>query len=584
MKYKKLLKHIFYLVVIVQTSLVYAQSTSINSVEMLLNNYFRDQAIKQVELLLPKGKFVLTVKVQADEKKVKETKPTYLNSLKLPLSEIVLDESELKSLLNTTNLNTETAEKLLSFIKKIEIKVSVVPTVNKAVRELIAQQITSTLALSPERGDSIVVDELPESFSNVWSSSSEFLSSSSAFMKPALYIAGAISIVLIIASAILYLSLMQFGSKMSSEAKAMAAALKDVFESSQSKMPSYPTQQNQTMMNQQSGVSPSLNKDLNLDSTKNFSWNKVELDTLIAFIYDCLDHPQYSSIIPTLMNTVLDPEQSKECEAKIPEVLSKVMFSNSENKFSVLEITNLFQSNLLEYRRACRSPMSKLAMNIPMSKIIDLSANLKDMELALLVNSLTPLKRSWFLKQLLPETKLKLAQVASKNYSTVEHKRFEVSLSEKLDELQKQTSSSSVKEDTHSMSYLKTMFLKAESFKEDESFFEATKQKEGNDLDSTNEYISVLNALECFDEATWNSFNLQDLAIAYSGYSNSYKEKLISKFNGKKVEWLKNFLTKIEAQGGVDFLSPQVQSIHEMIKSKIQTLMAQNQSLNQKAS
>ncbi len=83
-------------------------SAAVSTVEILLNNYVREQANKQVELLLPRGKFSVSVNVTADQAKIRSENE--FQPVKLPLGSSFITGTELKA----TGGNDVSVERMLS--------------------------------------------------------------------------------------------------------------------------------------------------------------------------------------------------------------------------------------------------------------------------------------------------------------------------------------------------------------------------------------------------------------------------------------------------------------------------------------
>ncbi len=423
---------------------------------------------------------------------------------------------------------------------------------------MVSGALQSVLSMESGRGDKVTFSELPESFTSTWASVNDIGAMASAYIKPAAMLGGIIGLMLLLATGVMFLAFREMSARLSIEARSLSSTLKDAIETGSvngagSGMPA-----------QQNSITPSREPAVHGDPLQNQAstdfWEKADLDVIVAFCFDCLDHPKYSSIPVALINTVLGPARAAELEKRLPPMSMEAFLGASQN-LKTSEITAVFQAHQAEYRRATRSPMARQVLSVPVAKLQELSAELQNMEIALLINSLTPLRRTVLLKLLTTAVKIELAATARKSISAVEHKTFETSLTEKLARF---AGVETKVEDSHSLDYLTSVILKAENFADDEAMFEQGQSA----------YTGVLRAFEVFESKDWEELNLQDVAAAFSGYSQKYKDQLLAKYTGKKVEWLKNFISKFES-AQVEFNSPNVVSLHESLNTKIEQTLAQ---------
>lgn len=521
----------------------------LNTTEVALYNFYRDQAIKNIEQILPKGKFGVQISLKVNTTKIKND--FELEPIKLPLGGSYVTPTELKS----SGIIDQSFEKMITYVDQVNIVVGLAPGIPNQVQELITSSLNSMMLLDPKRGDNISFNKLPDAIVSAWTPEPSI----EIYRKPAMILSGYFGIILMFIVISMILGFRLVGRSLSKEAKLITNSIKDALESSSlmnGGMGGMSAMQNNTPLTNSNSVSNSESADV---SGADF-WNKIDVETIAAFCFDAVSQPIYSSVPSLMVGTILDQKKSAELEAIIPK--SYVNFVGKIN-LKAGEVQNIFKKYQTEYRRSTRSPISKLVYRVEMEKVHELNTELNNIEKALLLNSLTPLKRAKLLRTYSTDAKLELAK-ASKSITPIEHKKIEVSLMEKI---QKYSLKDNLPDQSQSLNYLSTIILQVVSFEEDEKLYEKMSQE--------GDYEGALLAFDYFSPDHWDEFNLQDLAMAYSGYSDKYKEILVEKFSGKKQEWVKNFLKKFN-QANLEINSPQVESIHEMIVSKISSIKNQS--------
>ena len=101
------------------------------------------------------------------------------------------------------------------------------------------------------------------------------------------------------------------------------------------------------------------------------------------------------------------------------------------------------------------------------------------------------------------------------------------------------------------------------SYAEDENFFE-----QGLVAGS---YTSLLRTLEELNPADWEQLTLQELAIAFAGYSEAITEELLDKFQDKKRVWLEQLLQQTRNEN-LAYSSAQVSAT----RSKLVNILLKN--------
>ena len=517
-------------------------SAAPSTAELALNNYYRDQASKQIEQILPKGKFSVQVELKVSTAKIKsELEP---QSVKLPLGGSFVSSSELVA----SGVIDQKIEQLTKYVESANIIVSLAPGTATQTQELITSMIQSMMGLDFKRGDKITFVDLPQSVITAWTPEPSI----EIYKKPVMILSGFFALILLLTGIVITFGLKNISTHITKESRMLGNSLKEAIDGSggmkQSPMPSVGPLSAPIQQNKSEKFEP---------MTSQF-WDKIDTATLTAFCYDCISQPAYYSIPSMMVGTILDQEKAIEVENNLP--ADVVRNFSEKSSFTTADVMHLFQKHQSEYRRAARSPMSQQVLKVAVSRLIVFTSELKNMEIALLINSLTPLKRSSLLKMLSTEVKMGLAQTSKENLSIVEHKKFEVSLIEKIMKITKTDNKS---EEYHSLNYLTSIILKTETYAEDEALYEK--------MNHQGEYQGVLLAFDHFKTADWEEFNPQDLAIAFAGYSEKYKSSVMANFSGKKLDWVKNFFSKYE-KAQPDFHSDQVETIHGMIQAKIKTI------------
>jgi hypothetical protein len=518
-------------------------SSSPTSAEVALNNYYRDQASKQIEQILPKGKFGVQVSLKINASKIKSD--FEIEPVKLPLGDSFVTGNEIKA----SGLVDQSLERLISYVEKVDVTVSVAPGLPNQVQELITNSLKQMLLIDTRRGDSITFKELPQAILTAWNPEPSI----EIYKKPAMILSGYFGVILLFVALAVMLGFRQMGIRVTREASALIGTIREGIENSMAMSGGMPSQ---ASMGAQAAAPVKMESSGPMGSD---FWDKVESETVVAFCFDCISQPTYMAVPSIMVSGILDPEKSAEVETRLP--YEYVVGFNGKTNLKSSDVTAMFQKHQTEYRRAIRSAASKQLIETELEKVIEFSHSLEQFELALLLNALTPFKRTGLLKTLSTDSKLQLAKASQEKLSVAEQKKFEISLLEKIEKLTE--GQKKQKAESNSLNYLTSIILSVESFAEDESLYEKMGSEGG--------YTGVLLAFEHFNEQTWDEFNLQDLVMAFCGYSEKYKNSLISKFSGKKQEWVKNFLVKFQ-QNQPDFHSPQVEAVHEMIKNRINTI------------
>lgn len=523
-------------------------NAGLSSTEIALNNYYRDQASKQIEQILPKGKYSVQVNIKVNTEKMKTDLD--VQPVQLPLGSSYVTSSELKS----SGAIDQSIEKLVTYVERVNVIVSIAPGISAQAQDLITNTLQAMVELDLKRGDKITFMDLPESVVTAWSPEPNV----EAYKKPALILGVLFGFMLLLAAFVVMFGLKQVGTQITKEARFLTGTIKEALENSNS----MPQQPSMAAMQQSPAHSPSATSRMDsFEPVTSQFWDKVDADTITAFCYDCISQPVYHVVPALMVGSFLDSAKASSVEGNLP--LEVLRNSDEKTNLKSGDVIQIFQKYQSEYRRAVRSPMSQQVLRIDVDKLIEFSKELQNVEVALLINSLTPLKRSTLLKMLSTEVKLELAKASQENISIVEHKKFEISLIEKI---MKITQDSNKKEEFHSLNYLTSIILKTESFAEDESLYEKMDHQGGS-------YNGILLALDFFKNTDWEEISPQDLAIAFSGYSEKYKNMVTEKFSGKKLEWMKNFFNKYE-RSQLDFHSDQVEAIHDVIKGKIKAIKA----------
>jgi hypothetical protein len=516
----------------------------LSTAEVSLNNYYRDQSSRQIEQILPKGKFSIQVNIKVNTNKLKSD--LEIHPVKLPFGDSYVSGNEIKA----SGAIDQSIENLLKYVEKVNVIVSIAPGISAQAQELITNTLQSMVELDLKRGDSISFMDLPESVISAWSPEPNI----EPFKKPAIFLSLFFGMILLLAATVVNFGLKKVGVQISQEARVLTGAIKEAIDNSGGGMMKGPA----SMMPSQTNTPSAVVKNDTYEPVSSQFWEKVDADTITAFCYDCISQPIYNAIPSMMVGTFLDPAKASEVEANLP--MDYLRNFNEKITLKASEVIQVFQKYQSEYRRAVRSPMSQQVLRIDVAKLIDFSSTLQNVEIALLINSLTPLKRSSLLKMISTESKLELAKASQENLSIVEHKKFEISLIEKI---MKITQSENKKEEFHSLNYLTSIILKVENYAEDEALYQK--------MNGQGEYNGVLLAFDYFKNNDWEEINPQDLALAFSGYSETFKNQVIEKFTGKKQEWVRNFFSKYE-RSQPDFHSDQVESIHDVIKAKIKAI------------
>jgi hypothetical protein len=520
-----------------------SSSGSPTSAEVALNNYYRDQASKQIEQILPKGKFGVQVSLKINNAKIKSD--FEIEPVKLPLGDSFVTGTEIKA----SGLVDQSLERLISYVEKVDVTVSVAPGLPDQVQELITNSLKQMLLIDMKRGDTIAFKELPQAILTAWNPEPSI----EIYKKPAMILSGYFGVILLFVALAVMLGFRQMGIRVTREASALIGTIREGIENS---MAMGGGMSSQAAMGAQAASAVKMESSGPIGSD---FWEKVESETVVAFCFDCISQPTYMAVPSIMVSGILDPDKASEVETRLP--YEYVVGFSGKTNLKGSDVTAMFQKHQTEYRRAIRSAAAKQLIETDLEKVIEFSQSLEQFELALLLNALTPFKRTGLLKTFNTDAKLQLAKASQEKLSVAEQKKFEISLLEKIEKLTE--GQKKQKAEANSLNYLTSIILSVESFAEDESLYEK--------MGSSGGYSGVLLAFEHFNEQTWDEFNLQDLVMAFSGYSEKYKNSLISKFSGKKQEWVKNFLVKFQ-NNAPDFHSPQVEALHEMIKNRINTL------------
>lgn len=516
-----------------------AANNKTTSQDAAIQQYYQDQTIKQIEQFIPKGKFSVQVKAEIDYRKINqehrenENPPMALPALGAMIPVDQKSEGGVQA----------SIDELLHFVKKVEISVSLAPEVTAQAKEMIANAISNMVTFDAKRGDKISFGALPTSMNE----------SSMTMQHPAIVTGAGIFVSMLFITFMFLFGMSKIAGMISKEFLSISSKLQNAFEGG-GMMPSAFSPGNP--------MSPSTSQG-NADNADSYQpgeadfWERIDHGSITAFMFDCHSTEKTRGVPHTLLNELYNQETIEQIENTIPS--SILAFHDQHAVLSMSEIHHLFHKNHGEYRKAHRSPLAKALLRLEAEKINEFKSNFDLKEMVVLMNFMTPLKRSKFVSLLDAETKVNIAKMTKSSFTTADVSKNEVKLIEKLTVI----ADSKDNKEQYDFSALTELLFKSNSFAEDEQNF--TKAADESS------FFSPLMCLSAFNNEVWDEFSPQEAALAFWGYSDEYKQQLIGNYTGKKHEWIKNFLTKFE-QSKPDFNSTAVEKVREKFKEKYQAV------------
>jgi hypothetical protein len=283
-------------------------------------------------------------------------------------------------------------------------------------------------------------------------------------------------------------------------------------------------------------------------------WNGLDVEALRMFCLDCLAGQQTRKFPTALLNFILPPLKCDELEKLVE--YEKSNFPSLEGEvIHPKDVLEAYRAGQSEYRRNGRSPTSRIAIRVPMERLTSFVNEEGALVAVLLINSLTPIRRSNLTKGLSLELKMRLSQASRKKVSMVEHKKAEMDL---IQVLEKWATVNREEPDSITLSHLSGLLMEATSFEDDEALYHFQKSN------PSTPYEGPLLACDVLTTDDFESIEVQLLALATFGYSKDTIARISSSLNGKRKDWYASFIEKMNAEKP-GFMSPPVKHARQQV-------------------
>jgi hypothetical protein len=592
---KHLTNYILLLIMLAITLVVpaVAKAEGERSKQMVVRNYLREEVKKTLSQFVAQGTFSvqLGITMQDEGKDAKKAKDKSDKAYLLPLGLSQLD-------INSFQGEQPSMFDLVEQVKNIQIKVGLSGKVKPEIKTLIRQALTNNLLLNTTSGDSVSFINLPAAakesvkldpitldkvtldpvkldeitiaplqHENITIDDLSFAPSRLIGALSSIEFAGALlAIAILIGLAILMSAVQAFGNKLASSLGSMG---KIIGESGENKgmgmggaMMPMGMGGNAAAATEGTGSEHSSNAGgAGTTSANQEYWESIDLDIIRTFVMDSYESAEYGISTMTLLNQSLSNEKGQKLQENLPDGLFQYV-SGQDNRTSLSseEVTTYFQQNYLAYFTATNSNLAKQLADLPRPQLVQFISTLEAEEKLVLLKNLTPIKRNIIMEQFSSEDKINIAQNFDKERSVEKIKQLERTLGEKVEKL---TPDPIKDEAGEQLVRLVDQISTPRSYAEDENFFE-----QGLVAGS---YTSLLRTLEELNPADWEQLTLQELAIAFAGYSEAITEELLDKFQDKKRVWLEQLLQQTRNEN-LAYSSAQVSAT----RSKLVNILLKN--------
>lgn len=525
------------------------------NIKIIVNKYLHDLASSQIEESIPKGQYSLTINVDLSHAKLEDLSG---DTFKLPMGNSSVTGREI-GLTMDANMT-----RFLEAVKKIEVNLGLPQNVPTEVRTLLTKQLSTSLYIDSTRGDSLVISDLSSNMQYAWDKEQKVSSSVnfgvSSFMKKINSIEATgmiVAIGLILAALTLFGGMQFFGRKMGQNAAQLVKAVENFSENS-NKAPAL------AAVPTQSATDNAKSSDFGMQmfnggrggNGQNEFFKNVDKDTLLMFVYDCMVSDQFVTVPLFLTSQVLDAEKARFVEANLP----KNFYEDNLTKnilLNEMEVESLLKKNYINYKKCAKGHLAQVMMKMNQVELEKFFSSVKGRELIVAINNLLPMQRERYISSLSIDKKFEMAQLSQEKINENEVDMVEKKLVETANKILVENS---LKIGTVNFKYLEDIFLTAGTFEEDEVFFKKSQALKAP-------YTSVLSLLSQ-PEAFWADMNLNTVAYAYFGYSETVKTAIVAKFAGKQQEWLKHFIKQAEA-AKFGFKANEVVGSHKVLKEKL---------------
>ncbi|MBU6154626.1 MAG: hypothetical protein KGP28_10025 [Bdellovibrionales bacterium] len=536
-------------------STAYGLTDEITSSQAKLNQHYQERAQKQLDQLIPKGKYTVSVNVSLRTQSPEDS----ASSIRLPLGLNPVPKAELDPELSP-------GEAFQSSIEKISLTLAISSEITPPIRSFINQSLKSALDLDPDRGDEILFQDLPSELTQLWSMSPTGSAPGFPIESKTLWIASVALFLFLAGTLLIALFLRRISSSLANEARQISSSLKELAVETPNRMSSGPSAGFSGMDSvfSKPGENEALSrKEESLVAAQaaeqeNF-WNSLEAEALRMFCLDCLAGQQTRKFPTALLNFILPPAKCDELE-KLMEYEKSNFPLLEDEVIHPKDVLETFRAGQAEYRRNGRSPTSRIAIRVPMERLKSIVDEEGALVAVLLINALTPIRRSTLTKGLSLDLKMRLSQASRKKVSMVEHKKAEMDL---IQVLEKWATTSREEPDSITLSHLSGLLMEATSFEDDEALYHFQKSNPNTP------YEGPLLACDVLTSEDFESIEVQVLALATFGYSKESIARISSSLNGKRKDWYASFIEKMTAEKP-GFMSPAVKQARQQVAKIIE--------------
>lgn len=524
--------------------------------QFLVNTYLHQQASRRMEQLLPNGEYTVSVSATLGE-------PEGDERIELPFASAPISLSELE------RKPTQTAiEPLLARVRKMRVDVAVTREVPKSVRDLIQAELTQQFSLQDARGDQIRIQELPGEFRLPWSAPKPQPASTTVVneadtvfpsLKPIAAVTGAVAAAIVLLGFVLARIFRRHSEQISESLQQAAGKLE-----SAAPMPAAPAMTAEHAPKAQAAAASAASSWAQRSPAE--FWQPYEAQTVAAFCVDAVEAPASRSLVPSLLADDLPNDLAEKVRALLPKEIAELS-SDEMDEAGPGAVRAMFRKHHADLKNAVRNDLGRALLRIGVKQVQQFLAKKKEEDILTVLTRLTPVRKAEVLRRLPTATKVKLAKMTGAPRSPLDLSTAEAVLVAELSAIPGHFDL----ETAGAINRISRELLEPASFEEDEALFQEAKKT------ANLPYLSVLDALDRLESDEWNRFNLQEVGFAFCGYSDDVVNRVMSMYEGKRLEWVRNFIDKARQQEyGYDH--EVVVRARALIKQQLQRGMGKGQS------
>lgn len=535
----------------VQASLPLSLAKDFMQEQMLVSQHYQDIVSKEVQRVVPQGTFSVDTQVTLDESRLGAYLSQKNQEIDLPLSGL-LGQKEAPVYVPAGVKSDLALPELLNFVKTKKVRMGFTEVVNPEFRNWIKQRVIDQTHLNTQGGDVIETYDLPKEFSASWV---QWLQMGKPKWQSgdwtALWILlGGLTFLLVGAGIIVLFGVSTLSSRLSREVSKMSDTFSDSFQGGTSA----------SMMNEKT-------KESSIEQQKHAQHEaladsklleKLDLDVLQAFCRDAASHEDYRFVPYSLIYHFLPNEKSEALEKSFSE--NEIPFPTAgEPVPTQAQVSQLLAANFHEYKNKAKNPFVKEVNQFSVAVLTSVAKTLQVPYSVILMDALLPQKKKVVSADIPVQTRLDWVKAAQspawkdQNWNPLKQQALQT---EVLDQLKSFQGHQAV-EPSHGFETMEMSveLLEVTSFEEDEQLYQSTRE-------TPELYQGVLSMIQQWGPEVWKTVDARELAMMTFGYSQSIKDLVISKLEGKKVEWYKSFVQN-HTQAHYSYQQNSVKSVRE---------------------